>query len=274
MRLPDWARAVIGISALLQLVFAVTLLLDPTKIATVWPWPIPPLTARLLGASTLVSVPMALLAMSVNRFAVAMIPLVMMLTYRVLQLLAGLVHADRFSAVSLTTVNYFGGGLLMMIAFAYPLWAGVAGRLPEAPARGPLAAPLPWLPSAPVRWALRVVAVVYVLLGIFFLLAGGNAAGLWIDAKGMTPLTARLFCSPLIGLGLGLFLCSRATDWRAVAVPAVGLVTIGVAGAASLLIDRDSLVLPTPWAGLVAATPPLLLVIGIAILASRPRRAA
>src|SRR5262249_44546450 len=62
--LPDWARAVIGLSALMQFVFAVTLLLDPTKIASVWPWPIPPLTARLLGASTLVSVPMALLTIA------------------------------------------------------------------------------------------------------------------------------------------------------------------------------------------------------------------
>ena len=272
MRLPNWVRGAIAISALMQLVFAATLLVDPAKIAAVWPWPLPPLTARLLGASTLVSVPMALLVIGVNRFAVAMIPLVMMLTYRVLQLAAGLIHFDRFAGLSPTTLNYFGGGLLMMIVFGYPLFAGVTGRLPAASERAPLAAPLPWSPPSLARWALSIIAVVYVILGIFFLLAGAGAAGLWIDAKGMTPLTARLFSSPLIGLGLGLFLCSRAKDWRAVAVPAVGLVTIGIAGTTSLILDRESLVLPTPFAALVAATPPLLLVIGLAILASRPGR--
>ena len=89
MRLPDWARAIIVISALMQLAFGLTLLLDPSRIAELWPWKLPPLTARLLGASTLVSVPMAALIVFINRFEFARIPLVMMLTYRVLQLLAG-----------------------------------------------------------------------------------------------------------------------------------------------------------------------------------------
>ena len=71
---------------------------------------LPPLTARLLGASTLVSVPMSLLAVGINRYVVAAIPLVMMLTYRVLQLLAGVIYHDRFPANSLVTLNYFGGG--------------------------------------------------------------------------------------------------------------------------------------------------------------------
>jgi hypothetical protein len=38
----------------------------------------------------------------------------------------------------------------------------------------------------------------------------------------MTPLTARLFASPLIGLGLGMALVSRATDWREIMIPAMG----------------------------------------------------
>jgi hypothetical protein len=97
-----WVRVLILVSALMQLA-------------------LPPLTAWLLGASTLVSVPMAVLIVWINRFGVAAIPLVMMLTYRILQLLAGGLHHARFSPESLFIFNYFGGGLLMAATFAYPL---------------------------------------------------------------------------------------------------------------------------------------------------------
>ena len=151
MRLPNWVRAIILISALMQLIFGLTLLLDPSRIVELWPWKLPPLTARLLGASTLVSVPMAVLAIGINRFVVASIPLVMMLTYRVLQLLAGAIHHERFPADSLVTLNYFGGGLLMAVAFGYPLWAGWRGTLPPAKERSPLSAVLPWHPPTRAR---------------------------------------------------------------------------------------------------------------------------
>ena len=58
-----------------------------------------------------------------------------------------------------------------MIVFGYPLWAGVTGRLAAAPERAPSATPLPWSPPSLARWALSIIAVVYVILGIFFLLA-------------------------------------------------------------------------------------------------------
>jgi hypothetical protein len=269
-RLPNWARAIIAISALMQLVFGLSLLQDPGRIAEIWPWPLPPLSARLLGASTLVSVPMALLVVWINRFVVAMIPLVMMLTYRVLQLIAGIIHADRFDPASLVTANYFGGGILMMAVFGYCLWAGLTGRLPPATHGARLATALPWDPPSGVRGAMRGLAVAYVLLGLWFLFAGGSAASFWIDDGGLTPLTARLFASPLIGLGLGLWLSAGATDWRAVFVPGVGLVTIGLAGTLSLALDRDQIVLPTIVAWLVAATPLILLIVGGGLLASRP----
>jgi len=206
MRLPNWVRAIILISALMQLSFGIALLLDPSRIAELWPWKLPPLTARLLGASTLVSVPMSLLAIGIDRFVVAAIPLVMMLTYRVLQLLAGAIHHDRFTADSLVTLNYFGGGLLMAVAFGYPLWAGLRGTLPPAKERSPLSATRPWHPPSSARAALGLLGGFYVGLGLVFLMHGATAKPLWFDASGITPLTARLFASPLTGLGLGLVL--------------------------------------------------------------------
>ncbi len=272
MRLPDWARAVIAISAVMQLGFGATLLYDPGEIAAIWPWSLPPLSARLLGASALVSVPLALLAVAVNRFGPAMIPLVMMLTYRVLQLAAGLIHIDRFQAGSLVTLNYFGGGALMLVVYAYCLWAGLAGRLPAARAGAPMANTLLWRPSSSLSMVLPLLSAAYVGLGLYLLIAGGASKDLWIDAGGLTPLTARLFSSPLIGLGFGLFLCSRAIDWRAVAIPAAGMATIGVLGTLALFLDRSTLVLPTPVSWLVAATPPILLIVGAMLIGSRLQR--
>lgn len=270
MRLPNWVRAVILISALMQLVFGVTLLADPGRIAELWPWPLPPLTARLLGASTLVSIPLALLAIFINRYAMAMIPLVMMLTYRVLQLLAGLIHADRFAPDSTVTLNYFGGGLLMLLTFAYPLVAGSQGRLLSAKPGAPFASPMPWRPHALLRNGLLFFAGMFIVLGFAFLLLGGQAKMLWFDAKGMTPLTARLFASPLIGLGLGLFLVSRAKDWREIMIPAIAMITTGVLATLALWLSADSFAPQSPLAWMVAASPAVLFVAGTALLLSRP----
>jgi len=99
MRLPGWVRSIVAISALMQLGFGIALLLHPARISELWPWTLPPLTARLLGASTLVSIPLAFLSIGINRYRMAMIPFVMMLTYRVLQLVAGVIHIDHIAAI-------------------------------------------------------------------------------------------------------------------------------------------------------------------------------
>jgi hypothetical protein len=272
MRIPNWIRIIVLVSAVMQLVFGLTVLVDPGQIKTVWPWPLPHLSARLLGASTLVSVPMAILSVRINRFVVAAIPFAMMMTYRVLQLAAGLIHLDRFDLATPLSLNYFGGGFMMLLLFGYVLWAGLTRRLPVASESAPFAAREPWKPGKAFRWTFGIVALVYTVLGVAFLLLGKNAAPFWIDAAGMTPLTARLFSSPLIGLGLGLFLVSRALDWRSVFVPAIGIVTIGVTGTLAMIIERKDLVAANAIAVIVILTPVVLLTIGCVILLLRPKQ--
>ena len=97
-----------------------------------------------------------------------------------------------------------------------------------------------------------------------FLALGANAKPLWFDAEGITPLTARLFASPLTGLGLGLILVSRANDWRSVMVPAIGMITIGVVGTLSLVLDKASFLPQSGAAWFIAATPAMLFAIGLA----------
>jgi hypothetical protein len=71
----------------------------------------------------------------------------------------------------------------------------------------------------------------------------------------VTSLTLRLFASPTTGLALGLWLITRARHWREVAIPAAGLVTIGVTGTAAILLELGQLAPSTPLGYYVAITP-------------------
>ena len=270
MGFPLWVRIVVALSTVMQLVFGVMLFVDPGRIDDLWPWAMPPLTARVLGASTLVSIPLAFLAIGLNRYALAAIPFVMMGTYRVLQLAAGAIHFDRFTDSTMTVLNYFGGGSLMLAVFAYGLWAGQSGRLPSASPQSPFAKPLPWPVGVPFRVILAALGVGYVVLGVMFFVNPAQATSWWIDARGMTPLTARLFSSPLIGLGFALVLVSRATDWRTVAIPATGMLTIGFVVTLAFFLGRADFAVNSAMAWLVAATPLVLFAVGAVILASGP----
>src|SRR5258706_521840 len=94
-RLPARLRLLLLFTGLLQGVLGIALLLNPAAINGLWPWPLTPITARLLGASSLVSLPLTFLPALADRLSVARIPLVMLTSYRVLQVLAGLLHLNR-----------------------------------------------------------------------------------------------------------------------------------------------------------------------------------
>lgn len=272
-RIPNWIRLIILISAVMKIGFATTLLIDPSQIKAVWPWPLPALSARLLGASTLVSVTMGILVVVINRYALVMIPLVMMATYRVLQLTAGFIHFDRFDLTSPMAINYFGGGGMMLALFVYVVWAGQNKSLPAASTTARFPKAMGWQPGGLFGLVLMALAAIYVCLGVAFLFLGAAAKPMWIDSAGMTPLTARLFSSPLIGLGLGLFLISRSRDWRAVMIPAMGLLTIGLSGCLALALELDSVVVRNVLGGLVVTTPLVLAVVGAVLLRMRPKTA-
>jgi hypothetical protein len=130
---------------------------------------------------------------------------------------------------------------------------------------------MPWRPHPALRDALGFLGGMLVVLGLSFLILGGRAKLLWFDANGMTPLTARLFASPLVGLGLGLALVARARDWREIMIPAVGMVTIGLLATLALRLSGESFAPQSPLAWFVAALPLILLLIGLILLRSRPR---
>jgi hypothetical protein len=264
---PSWLRLIVAISAVMQFGFGLTLMIDPTQIGTVWPWSMPPLTTRILGASSLVSVPLALLSVGINRFSYAAIPFVMMVTYRVLQLAAGAMHLDRFGTNISTTINYFGGGALMLVVLSYGLWTGWRGHLTRVRS---VSEPTAWHMPAPLRLSLASLGILFMALGLVFFFGASGAATIWFDVKGITPLTARLFSSPLTGLGLGLILVSHTRDWRMTAIPAVGFCTMGFVVLLAFVLGYSDFAPRTWMAWIVASTPAVLLAAGFIILASKP----
>jgi hypothetical protein len=263
--LPLWLRLILLGTAASQIVFGLTLLFNPSAVSTLWPWTLTPVTARLLGASSLVSIPLSVLSAIGNRYSAARIPLIMSLIYRVFQIVAGLMGLSRFDFSQPITWNYFGGGTVMLFVFAFAWLRGPhLGQPVEGHARwmsGGLSLGKGW------RLVMRLIALLYFSLGLAMLVLGPQADVLWFEAAGkLTPLTARLFSGTLIGLSVGLWLVSRARARSEVVVPAAAFVTIGVASATALLLDLGS-VTPSTIFGYVPASAPLVLaLIGVYIL--------
>jgi hypothetical protein len=271
--LPVWLKIVLVVSASMQVIFGLRLLIDPSSLTSMWPWPMTPVTSRLLGASTLVSVPLAFLSVWFNRFSAARVPMIMILCYRVLQLAAGFVHFGQFDLASPTTWNYFGGGGILLIVLAIAL---IRGQSLGNPAQGHH----PFLRGdsrlnvgSAGKMIFRAISILFILLGVLFFFLGENADWLWFEAEGnLTSLTARLFASPMIGLGIAAWIISISSRWREVAIPAVGMCTFGVAGILTLLLESASIEPPSPPGYIIAATPFILLGMGIYLL--MPSRAA
>jgi len=265
--LPAWLRLVLLFTGLLQAILGIALLLNPAAINGLWPWPLTPITARLLGASSLVSMPLSFLSAIGNRLSAARIPLVMVISYRVMQVLAGLIHFDRFDFRRPITWNYFCGGLLLLLLLAAALAFGSRLGKPVADEPAWLGGDRPLALGPLGKLVLRVLAVVYFIWGLAFLVLGSGAAGLWFEAQGLaTSLTLRLFASPIMGLALGVWLISAASYWRQVAIPAVALVFIGLTGSFAIGVEWSSVHPPTPLGYVTAVTPLILLLVGLYLL--------
>lgn len=265
--LPWWLHIMMVGSALSQIYFGLTLVINPAASSHLWPWKLTALDARLLGASSLVAVPLSLLASLVNRWSTARIPSVMQLAYRVMQLIAGFLHLNKFHFNRLITWNYFGGGALMMIAFASVLFFhNTLGK----PASSQPAWTRPGKPlelHSLARAIILVFAILYLGLGCIFFFLGSGASPLWFEPTGkLTPLTAQLFSSPTMGLVLALWLITRARAWSEVLIPATGMVTFGLSGISALVLGRSDFAPPTIVGYFTAATPVLLFLIGLFLL--------
>lgn len=271
--LPSWVKIALLVSGLMQIVFGFRLLMDPSSLTSMWPWSMTPVTARLLGCSTLVSVPLALLSVWFNRYSAARLPMIMIIAYRVLQLAAGFIHFSNFDIASPTTWNYFGGGGLLLIVLGIAVIRGETLGEPVSTYHPFLRGETKLHIDLTGRAVFRSISILFILLGVIFFILGENAEWIWFEAAGnLTSLTARLFASPMIGLGIASWIITVSPYWRQVRIPAVGLCTFGIAGILTLILESASIQPPTPLGYIVAATPFILFGMGIYLLL--PARAA
>ncbi len=271
--LPLWVKIVLVVSGLMQLAFGLRLLVDPASITEMWPWPMTAVTARLLGASTLVSVPLALLSVWFNRFSAARLPMIMIFAYRVLQLAAGFVHFYQFDLRSPTTWNYFGGGAISLIALGLAVLRGSSLGSAVTTSHPFLRGDAGLNMGASGKLTFRFISVLFIILGIGFFVLGKNGSWLWFEPQGtLTNLTARLFASPMVGLGIAAWIISTSSRWRQVGIPAMGMCTFGVAGILALGLDFASIQPPTPFGYIVVVAPLILLGMGVYLL--QPARSA
>jgi hypothetical protein len=113
----------------------------------------------------------------------------------------------------------------------------------------------------------RAISILFITLGVIFLLLGENADWLWFESEGnLTSLTARLFASPIVGLGIAAWIISTVSRWREVAIPAVGMCTFGIAGILTLLLESASIQPPSLLGYIITLTPFLLFGMGIYLL--------
>lgn len=265
--LPAWVKAVLIVSGLMQIVFGLRLLIDPSSLTSMWPWSMTPITTRLLGASTLVSVPLALLSVWFNRYSAARLPMIMIICYRVLQLAAGFLHFERFNLASPTTWNYFGGGAIMLIVLALGIVKGPGMGEPANTNHPFLHGDTKLSLDSVGKTAFRAVSILFVILGVIFFFFGDAADWLWFESAGnLTSLTARLFASPMIGLGVASWIISNSAFWRQVRVPAVGMCTFGVSGILTLILEFAGVQPPTAFGYIPVAAPFILLVLGVYLL--------
>ncbi len=265
--LPVWVKIVLVVSALMQVVFGLRLLVDPASITSMWPWPLTAITARLLGASTLVSVPLALLSVWFNRYSAARLPMIMIICYRVLQLAAGFLHFSRFDLSSPTTWNYFGGGGIVLVVLGIAVLRGDSLGAPATTSHPLLRGEANLRMGAAGKMFFRFISVLFILLGATFFALGKNGEWLWFESPGnLTDLTARLFASPMVGLGVAAWIISNSKSWRQVGIPAVGMCTFGVAGILALIMDFASVQPPTVFGYIGVAAPVILLALGVYLL--------
>lgn len=243
--------------------------------ATLFSWTIqPPLSAAFLGASYAAGALLSVLALRSRDWRDARIPLLTVLVFAVLTLLATLLHLDRF---------HFAAPGLVARAAAW-IWLGVYVVVPVAllvvVLRQDRASPgRPAPGSAVPRWLLGLLGLQGVLLGVVavaLLVAPGWAAAWWPWA--LTPLTARMIAAWLAALAVAALLSLRARDLDRVTIPAAAYVLFALLQLLALLLYGEAFAWGTARAAVYVGALVVSLATGTAGLAvavrhrSRTRR--
>lgn len=190
----------------------------------------PPLTAAWLGGGYAAGFLLVVLALRTHAWAHARVPVVTVVVFTVLTLVATLLHADRFHFGADGLVARFAAWFWLAVYLVVPAALTLlAVRQERAPGDDPVRrAPLPaWLAAV-----LLAQGVVLLAVGAALLVRPGTAGTLW--PWPLTPLTARVVAAWLVAFGVAAVLALKERDLERLEIGAVAWTAFGLLQLAAL----------------------------------------
>lgn len=207
----------------------VALFLLPARTDQLFAWTVqPPLTAAFLGAGYAAGCTLVLLSLRDPVWADSRVPVLTILVFTVLTLVATLLHVDRFHFMP-----EFAAGPFLARAAAW-FWTAVYVLVPLAlvvvlrrQERAPGSDPPPrWPVPRLLRAALAAESAVLLITGVALFLVPSSADLLWPWT--LTPLTARVVAAWLVAFGLATALAAIGGDLQRLRTAAVAYAVFGL----------------------------------------------
>jgi hypothetical protein len=237
-RLRGSTRVLLMAFVVLTLVATNQLFVLARRTADLFSWTIqPPLSAAFLGASYAAGCVLSVLALRSRSWRDARVPLVTVLVFAVLTLLATLLHLDRFHFAAPGLVARAAAWIWLAVYVVVPV-ALLGVVLRQGRAAGQRPAPERRLPAW-LRALLGIEGAVLVVVAVALLVVPGVSAPWWPWA--LTPLTARMTAAWLAALGVAALVSLRDDDLDAVRIPAVAFVVFALLQLLALALYGDAL---------------------------------
>lgn len=232
------------------------LLLQPGRTSQVFAWTIqPPLTAAFLGAGYAAGCTLVVLSLRDPVWANSRVPVLTILVFTLLTLVATLVHVDRFhfqaefatAPLLARAAAWFWTAVYVVIPLAMLVLLALQERAPGTDP--PRRRPVPVL----LRVALAVESVVLLGVGAAISVAPTTAETLWPWT--LTPLTARVVGAWLVAFGVATALAALAGDLERLRTATVAYTVFGVLVLAVVVWHRSTVAWdrPVTWAFVAVA---------------------
>jgi uncharacterized membrane protein YsdA (DUF1294 family) len=248
-------KVLLAVFVALTALATIVLYLRSADTADWFAWTInPPLTAAFLGGGYGAGFVMVVLALRTHAWAHARVPVVTVLLFTALTLVATLLHRDRFHFSADGAVARFAAWFWLAVYLIVPVALVVtAVRQQRMPGRDPeVRQPLP-------RWlgvVLTVQGAIMLVVGVVLFAAPSAAKTLWPWT--LTPLTARVVAAWLVAFGVAAVLALAERDLERLEISAVAFVLFGLLELVALVRFGDTV----RW-GTAAATAYLVVLVTV-----------
>ncbi|SFN85338.1 hypothetical protein SAMN05660359_00262 [Geodermatophilus obscurus] len=251
--LPVMRGLLLVFSVLTALGFTALFVLS-TRTAESFAWTIqPPVTAAFLGAGYAAGCTLVVLSLRDPVWSHSRVPVLTILVFTLLTLVATLVHVDRFhfqpefadSTLLARGAAWFWTAVYVLIPLGILVALVFQERAPGAdpPRRYPVPVAL--------RAALAVESVVLLAVGAAISVTPSTATTLWPWT--LTPLTARVVGAWLIAFGIATALAALAGDLERLRTATIAYTVFGVLQLVVVLLHRDHVAWDRPVAWLYVA---------------------